>query len=248
MPIKSRFFLLVLFPILTFSMLPALHARPTDEDALRYKTAHLLVFGVLPDSLPDNLPEGDLKSAVQHCASTLQKAQSGEQSAVKERAWMDTMGTASDPSIQIDALSYHEYVGKLSTYLEQHPAAYEQVIRRAYPYVIYRDVYTEEMEYWRNFPVMGYATLVGCLEDWARRNQPGLMVTGGIPTLSVNCEFLTTLRVTPSLAGEICSLMGIPLIDPQSPYHVLAKGADKVISSGGIYFILTGSAGLRQNH
>ncbi len=245
MPIKSRFFSFIPVLLLPIAILPSLQAQSV-EDELHYTAAHLLVFGTMPDGLPEALPEDGLISAIQHCQTVLQNASPDEKNNVRERAWIDTTGTASDPNSSIDALSYHEYVFELTNRLEKSPSAYEQVIRRAYPYVIFRDVYDEEIDYWKQFPTMGYATLVGCIEDWARRNQPGLMVTGGNPTISVNCEFLTTLQLAPALADEVRAFLNLPMPDPQLPNNVIAKGAESVISSGGIHFLLTGTPDLRK--
>lgn len=245
MPTESRIFSFILVSIVQMAILPCFGAL-SSEDELRYKAAHLLVFGNLPEKLPDTLPQGGFEGAIGLCRSALENASPKDKIGVKERAWMDTMGTASDPNTITDALSYHEHVASLTKTLEQSPAAYEQVIRHAYPYVIFRDVYDEEIAYWKQFPVMGYATLVGCLEDWARRNQPGLMVTGGTPTISVNCEFLTTLRLTPAIADEVRAFLNLPGADYQIPNGVIAQGAETVRSSGGIHFLLVGSHDLRQ--
>jgi len=246
MPTKSRIFSFILVSIIQIAILPCFGAL-SSEDALRYKAAHLLVFGNLPEKLPDTLPQGGIDNAIEICRSTLENASPSEQSAIRDRAWMDTMGTITDPNNNIEALTYQEHVTVLTNRLVQNPSEYEQVIRRAYPYVIYREAYDEEIAYWKQFPVMGYATLVGCLEDWARRNQPGLMVTGGTPTLSVNCEFLTTLRLNPAIANEVRVFIGLPLADSQRPNNVIAIGGESVTSSGGVHFLLVGSPDLRQS-
>mgnify|MGYP003674558337 CR=1 FL=1 len=118
--------------------------------------------------------------------------------------------------------------------LASNKSAYRQVLRRAYHYVVGRDAYEEEIAYWSQHPTLPYALLVGCIEDWARRNQPGLMNTAGTPTVSVNCELLATTRVPPQLGARIATFLGLP-----AKTTVLAPGGSGLKSSGDIRFVVS---------
>ena len=63
-----------------------------------------------------------------------------------------------------------------------------------------------EIEYWKRQPALSYALLVGCIEDWARRNRPGLMATTGVASVSVNSAYLATIRLSPGVASPALSI------------------------------------------
>ena len=91
---------------------------------------------------------------------------------------------------------------------------------------------------------LSYLLLVACIEDWARRNQPGLMVTSGVATASVNCELLTTLHLPPDLVATVRSAMGLPSTPTTPAATILAHGAENIVSSGAIPFLLVAGADL----
>lgn len=169
---------------------------------------------------------------------------------VAERAFLDAFGMASTAKgaprgarIPEGAL-YHAALEAQLAWLSQNPEAYVAVLQRAYTWTIHRDPYEEELAYWRERPTLSYVLLVGCLEDWGRRNQPGLMVTAGTATISVNCPDLTTLKLSPELAAEVrTALHRAP--PANEAWSILAPGADEVVSSGAIPFVAVGSAALR---
>jgi len=170
---------------------------------------------------------------------------------IRRRAFLDAFGVAPDSEEAPrgfhgggDAL-YFEALGAAVDWLAGQPEAYAEVIDRAYRMVIHRGAYEEEFAYWKERPTQGFIVLVGCLEDWARRNQPGLMVTAGAPTISVNCPFLDTIAVEPELASEIRRLADLAVAGEKGCV-VLAPAAGEIRSSGGIAFVPVGSAGLRE--
>lgn len=156
--------------------------------------------------------------------------------AVAQRAAAFVHGTTSDidEASANDDLFATQVAAQLGA-LAEDSAAYQQVLQRAYRYVVGRDVYEEEIAYWDNYATLPYALLVGCIEDWARRNQPGLMNTAGTPTVSVNCELLVTTRLDPAFAEHVAKWLELPAATP-----VLAPGAAELQSSGGIRFLVTG--------
>jgi hypothetical protein len=133
--------------------------------------------------------------------------------------------------------------------LAANPAQYIEVIDRAYQLVIRRAGYPEEHAYWKGHGTLPYVLLVGAIENWALRNQPGLMVTTGTPSIAVNSRFLRTQRLPLPVANEIRTLIGLPvwtdvarLNNPGN--NVVAVGAGGIASVGGVHFMLTGGGPL----
>jgi len=134
-------------------------------------------------------------------------------------------------------------------WLAEHPADYEQVLHRAYRKVLQRDAYSVEIEYWKRQPVLSFALLCACVEDWARRNQPGLMATTGVAALSVNSAYLNAVRLSPSVAMEARAVAGLPparnrALAAAAGRVVVAAGVEHLVSVGGIHFVAAGAAGL----
>jgi hypothetical protein len=146
-------------------------------------------------------------------------------------------------------VTYAEYMKQNVEFLSRSPDHYRQAIDKAYQLVIRRPAYPEEHEYWKNHGTLPYVLLVGAIENWAIRNQPGLMVTTGTPSIAVNSRFLRTQRVPLSVANEIRPLIGLPiwtdvarLSNPGN--NVVAVGAGGIASVGGVHFMLTGGGPL----
>jgi hypothetical protein len=133
--------------------------------------------------------------------------------------------------------------------LADRPAEYEQVLNRAYRLVLQRDAYSVEADYWTRQPVLSLALLAACIDDWARRNQPGLMATTGVASVSVNSAYLATVRLSPAVAAEARAAAGLARPGDAARAsavgrHVVAPGAEQVASVGGIHFAAAGSARL----
>jgi hypothetical protein len=173
--------------------------------------------------------------------------------AVIVKASQDAFGRAAsedDP----DTLSggggtYADLMRRHLRWLAGHPAEYEQVLHRAHRLLLQRDAYPVEIDYWKRQPALSFALLVGCIEDWARRNRPGLMATTGVVAVSVNSPYLATVRLSPAVAAEARVAAGL---EPRSDAalasaagrNLVAPGADRVASVGGIHFTAAGAAGL----
>ncbi len=134
--------------------------------------------------------------------------------------------------------TYTELMQDHLAWLAAHPADYEQVMQRAYQFLLRRDPYPSEVGYWEKRPALPYALLVACLENWARRNQPGLMETSGEATVSVNSEFLTAVWLSPEVAAEARAAVGLPA--PAPGHNLVAAGAAGIVSSGRIHFVAAG--------
>ena len=175
-----------------------------------------------------------------------------EQQAVIIKAGQDAFGsTPGEDEIKSQSAgsTYVEVMQRHLRWLAGHPAEYEQVVRRAYPVVLQRDAYPVEIDYWRRQPALSFALLVGCIEDWARRNRPGLTATSGVASVSVNSAYLATVRLSPAVAAEARVAAGlVPAGDAAlataAGRHLVAPGADDVASVGGIYFTAAGAADL----
>jgi hypothetical protein len=133
--------------------------------------------------------------------------------------------------------------------LAAHPAEYEQTLHRAYRFLLKRDAYSVEIEYWTRQPVLSFALIVGCVEDWARRNQPGLMATTGVASVSINSRYLATVRLSPGVAAEARAVAGLaqeadPALALALGRTVVAPGAERVASVGGITFVAAGASEL----
>jgi hypothetical protein len=146
-------------------------------------------------------------------------------------------------------LNYAEHMKQQIEWLAQHPDAYREVINRAYQLVIRRDAYPEEIAYWKPYGTLPYVVLVGAIENWAFRNQPGLMVTTGTPSIAINSRFLQTQRVPLALANEARELLGLPVWTDVARQHspgrnIVAVGAKDIESVGGVHFLLAGGGPL----
>jgi hypothetical protein len=172
------------------------------------------------------------------------------QRAVIVKAWQDAFGRTpgEDETKAASGGTYTEQMQRHLRRLTAHPEEYEQVLQRAYRFLLQRDAYTLEVDYWKQQGSFSYALLVGCVEDWARRNQPGLMVTTGIPTVSVNSRYMVTVRLSPAVAAEARAAVGLVAADPvfaiAAGRNLLAAGAAGITSNGGIHFVAAGAADL----
>ncbi len=179
------------------------------------------------------------------------QADSAAQRVVVDKARLDAFGPAPGGGSEAPAAAgtYAELMLGHLRRLTAQPADYEQVIHRAYRMLLARDAYPEEIDYWRQRPTLSFALLVACVEDWARRNRPGLMATTGVPTVSINSEYLATVRLSPAIAAEARTAIGLPPMADEglaaaAGRTLVAPGGDQVESVGGIYFTAAGASEL----
>jgi hypothetical protein len=174
------------------------------------------------------------------------------QRAVVVKASQDAFGRAPGED-DIKSLSgggtYADLMQRHIRWLAEHPAEYEQVVHRAYRLLLQRDAYSVEIDYWKRQPALSFVLLVGCIENWALRNRPGLTATTGIATVSVNSGYLATVRLSPSVAAEARAATGLvpsgdAALASAAGRNLVAPGADQVASVGGIHFTAAGAANL----
>lgn len=172
--------------------------------------------------------------------------------AVTMKASHDALGRApggDDVKSLPGGAMYVDLMQRHLRWLAEHPADYEQVVHRAYRLLLQRDAYSIELDYWKRQPALSYALLVGCIEDWARRNQPGLMATTGVATVSVNSAYLDTIRLSPAVAAEARVAAGLAPAGNRAlaaavGRTVVAPGAEQVASVAGIHFAAAGAVNL----
>lgn len=164
--------------------------------------------------------------------------------AVAVRAWWDALGRAPREAELAPAAAelYVERVRELVDGLAARPEEYRAVVERAYHAVLGRAPFPEEFQYWGEDRPRAYVVLVGCLENWARRNAPGLTVTTGVPAISATSERLATLRLSPALADEVRRALAWPMeeLARARGANVLMPGGDTIVSVGGVHFIAIG--------
>ncbi|MBK9989931.1 MAG: hypothetical protein IPP19_04115 [Verrucomicrobia bacterium] len=229
----------------------------TDEQSQRISVSSMLALGRAPT--PSELSDSAAKSVSELIEHHRQQIQSDATTkrAVIIKACQDAFGhEPSEEEIRswsTDVRTYSELMTQHVKWLAAHPSEYEQVMNRAYQLLIHRDVYSLEIEYWKNHDTLPYALLAACIESWARRNQPGLMVTSGTPTISMNSDYLTTVRLSPAVAAETRTAAKLaPAADVADPTvfgrNLIAPSAGEIITSGHICFTAIGGSNLLPSH
>ncbi|MFP4283359.1 MAG: hypothetical protein ACLFU2_12110 [Opitutales bacterium] len=256
MPTKSRAPLLLLVCTLG-GLLGSEVLAQAGVDAEREAAAALLALGEPADAKESgDAGGGSVADRMTHYRSALRDDRS-LQEATRDRAHRDAFGLTLEAGPQGWSLPrdtgplYVDYIEAALDWLKGHPEVYREVIERAYAEVVHRAPYAEELAYWRERGPLSFVLLAGGIEDWARRNQPGLMVTTGVATVSIRSEFLTTQRLSPEVAAETRGAVGM---EPEAVdggvrtirHHVIAPGAERIASRGGIHFIAVGAPGLRE--
>jgi len=252
MLLKGRLALPLLVAVLAFPSVTGLAQSAAQEE--RIAASFVLALGRTPTAVEierwakqEPLPLADL---VARHRRQLQGDSAAER-AVIVKASQDAFGRASSEELtrSLSGGIYTDLMQRHLRWLAEHPAEYERVVERAYRLVLERDAYPVEIDYWKRQPVLSFALLVGCIEDWARRNRPGLTATTGVPTVSVNSPYLATVRLSPAVAAEVRVAAGlVPAGDAAlasaAGRNLVAPGANQIVSVGGIYFTAAGAASL----
>jgi hypothetical protein len=178
------------------------------------------------------------------------KADAAIQQRVDDQARLDAFGANTGAAkSSAEGVLYVERLKQHVDYLAAHPDEYRQVIERAYQLVIHRAAYAEEFEYWKPRGTLPFVLLLGSIENWAFRNQPGLMVTTGTPSIAVASRFLSTVSLPPAVANEARAILGLPIWTDVARLknpgcNVIAVSAGDIASVGGVPFILAGGGPL----
>lgn len=244
---KSRLTPLFLLAALALSATSA--SAQSDGQEERIGASFVLALGRAPSAGETGQWSKQGKLSIAELVALLQQqSDAGVKRATAAKACADAFGRepAGD---EINGGSYTGLMQRHIQWLAGHPKEYEQVIERAYQLVMQRRAFTVEIDYWQAQPVLSFALLAGCIENWARRNAPGLMATTGTATVSVNSAYLTTVRLPAAIAAEARAAVGLfaagdANLAAATGRNIIAAGAGQVVSSGGINFVAAGSASL----
>ncbi|MBE2215025.1 MAG: hypothetical protein IAE82_14220 [Opitutaceae bacterium] len=215
--------------------------------------AHLLALGRLPDAAERERTSTADHPTFAHLVNELGQSVRRDKAlaaATDARARRDALGTteaqAGSAEVASGGLDYTSRLRRHLDHLKADPAAYRAVIDRAYHRVVQRTPYDIEYDYWAARDPLPFFLLCACIENWAVRNQPGLMSTTGTPSIDTNSRHLTAVRVPPTVADDVRTVLGRPARaeDPHglaSGRVVLSAGASAVVSIGGIHVVAVGA-------
>jgi len=244
---------------LLFAALVSLSAEVSAQPNLneeRIGAAFVLVLGRAPSAgelnswnKTEQLSMSDLISGLQ------QQLQNdpGAKRATLTKACEDAFGREPrDTEINVrsgDNRTYTELMKEHVHWLTEHQADYERVIERAYQRVLHRSAYPGEIVYWRKHDTLPYSLLAASVNHWARRNAPGLMETGGLTAVSMNDNYLTTIRLSPEVATEARAAIGLAHVGDAAladaaGHNLVAVGAENIVTDGHINFAAAGGPGL----
>ena len=219
-------------------------APPSAVQQERVAASFLLALGRTPTATEAAQWSGVEASVADLIAKHRQllTADAAVKRAVVAKAFADSFGRAATAEeITAEAAvanaTYTELMQRHVQWLAANPEAYPKILNRVYQLVIRRDVYPEEIDYWKKKDTQSFAVLVGCVDNWGRRNQPGLMVTAGPAAVSINCVFLSTVRLSPAVAAEARVAAGLAAVtDATAGTNLLAAGAEKIVTDGRMHF------------
>jgi hypothetical protein len=228
-----------------------------DDQAERIAVSYALAFGRVPTTaeITAAATTGTLSMAAllaRHEEQLHRDATAARATLVK--ACEDALGrqpTEAEIAGQLsDHLTYTELMKRHIQSLKDRPDEYAGVMEKAYQLVVRRSAYPEEIKYWNSRDTLPYVLLLGCVEQWGRRNAPGLMVTTGIPTISVNCRYLTTITLSPEVAGEGRAAAGLvvngdPTRAAAAGLNLVAPGSAQITTVGHMYFAAVGGPELQ---
>ena len=244
---NTRIFPLVLFVALALPFGSA-HAQSSDREE-RIGAAFILALGRAPTAAETGLWGKDGKLSVAELVARLNPQEADARRAPAVKAYADAFGRppADDAGAAMAAGqgNYTECMKQHIRWLAERPGDYALVIGRAYQTVMQRPAYAEEITYWQAQPPLSFVLLNACIENWARRNAPGLMATTGVATASVNSRWLNAVRLSPAVAIEARAAVGL-VPDGNADLgaavgrNVIAAGGGALVSAGGINFVAAG--------
>lgn len=214
----------------------SLRATPSEEQLERTTAAHLIAFGRAPTAIA--APTSTLAEQVAQQRTEL-KSDASLRERTARAAWRDAWGEEpSRESLRQETATAHTYAERLQRHLARQadsPNETRAMIHRAYRLAVHREAYDEEFAYWQPHGPLTFVALVACLEDWARRNQPGLMVTAGAPTVPVRSKFVRLLPLSPAIAAEMRAALSLAETN-----RVIAFVAAELAAPGKMHLALVG--------
>ena len=251
---KSRFSSLIV--CIAMAVLGVVASAKPEEQQERLDASFLLAVGRCPTAAERQAWAGPAESTFGELLTRQRERLRGDadvQRAASVRAWLDAFGA--EPSADELAAqpaaggTYAELMQRHLQWLAAHPDAYWQVVDRAYRLVVGREAYSIERDFWRAREPQSFAMLVACIDSWACRNAPGLMATTGALSISTNCRYLVTRRLSPAVAAEVRAASGlapsgVAALALACDRNVIAPGAGEIASIGGIHLVAVGGAEL----
>ncbi len=227
------------------------HAQPAAQDE-RVAASFVLALGRTPAAAELSQWTAGAPASIADLLARHRQRLRSDRAAARDaatRASVDALGrppAQGDPAAPAGGDAYVDAMKRHLERLAGQPAEYEQVLHRAYRLVLARDPYDVEIAYWKRQPVLSYALLAGCIDNWGRRNQPGLMATTGVATVSINSPYLVAVRLSPAVAAEARMAAGLAPGGGRAAAlararNIVAPGAAEVASDGGIHFAAAGS-------
>ncbi|PTY07153.1 hypothetical protein DB347_07525 [Opitutaceae bacterium EW11] len=236
---------------LALGALPVFGQKEKQLDEQRSAAASLLALGRVSSAATP--PATDVKATVAERIALHRKqlaADSALHRATVDKAFADTLGRApTEQERQASASpvrTYSELVAAELKRLADDPAAYSRLIHRAYRRIAGRDAYDAEIAYWNRHDRLPFALLLAAVQNWARRNQPGLTVTSGTAIVSPNSDYLCAVPLSPAVADEARVALGFVSADSiptPTAYgkNVVGSGAGQLVTDGHIAFAYAGS-------
>lgn len=250
---------LFLLPLLAFVLSAGITLGAQSSSAAqteRVAASFVLALGRTPTAAEASAwsqnESGNVSDLIAKHRQQLQ-ADSAQRRVVAEKACEDALGRkATEAELTgwtSEPRTYTELMKQHLAWLKDHPADYEKVLAQAYQVVVRREVYPTEIAYWKKRDTLPYLLVVGCVEDWAHRNSPGLMETTGTPTIAPYCRYLTSVSLTPSIAEEARAAAGLMPAEPFDSrsargFTVVAVGAEQIVGAGRVHFVTAGGEGL----
>lgn len=139
--------------------------------------------------------------------------------------------------------SYVELMKNHISWLSGNPAEYEKVIRRSYQLVLNRTPDGTEINHWKSQGVFSYALLVGCHEDWKRRNNNNTSAkkTSGASQIPSGSAFVALVPVSNTIATEARSFAGLVAAGGG---NLVAAGGGNLVAAGGGNLVAAGGGNL----
>lgn len=215
----------------------------------RIQASYMLAFGRAPQSTEITYWQGRNESNSIADLLRNHKTYLGQdantRTATIRRAYIDAMGR--NPSA--DEIKYWSAYNQTYTelmknhvqWLGGNPAEYEKVIKASYQFVLNRQPSAAEVGYWKGQGTYSYAMLVGCHEDWKKKNPPTAQKTSGRAELSTSSSYLSLVPLSAAIAIEARNSVGLVAAGGG---NMVAAGGGNLVAAGGGNIVAAGGGNM----
>ncbi|NCI52020.1 hypothetical protein GWC95_19000 [Sediminibacterium roseum] len=215
----------------------------------RIQAAYMLAFGRAPQDGEISYWQGRNESNSIADLLRSHKTYIGQdvttRTAAIRRAYIDAIGR--NPSA--DEIKYWSAYNQTYTelmknhvqWLSSNPSEYEKVIKNSYQFVLNRQPSSAEITYWKGQGVLSYAMLVGCHEDWKKKNPPSAQKTSGKTEISSSSGYLSVVALSAGIAAEARIATGLTS-SPGS--NMVAAGGGNMVAAGGGNMVAAGGGNM----